>query len=60
MLRASARGIDTDPYVVRRKPVAQVWVSPLLPEFLREHLQTPIEAQFSNAYADLLGEGARK
>jgi DNA-binding transcriptional LysR family regulator len=35
----------------------RLWVSPLLPEFLRAHPQVAIEAQFSNAYVDLLGEG---
>jgi DNA-binding transcriptional LysR family regulator len=34
----------------------RLWVAPLLPLFLREHPLISIEATFSNAYVDLLGE----
>lgn len=33
------------------------WIAPLLPLFLREHPLVSIEASFSNAYVDLIGEG---
>lgn len=35
----------------------RLWIAPLLPLFLREHPLVSIEASFSNAYVDLIGEG---
>lgn len=34
----------------------RLWIAPLLPLFLRKHPLVSIEATFSNAYVDLLGE----
>ena len=35
----------------------RMWVAPLLPEFLQAHPQVRIEAEFSNRFVDLVGEG---
>jgi len=35
----------------------RMWVAPFLPEFLAAHPQVRIEAEFSNRFVDLVGEG---
>ena len=35
----------------------RLWIGPWIPEFLRAHPQVTIEAEFSNSYVDLVGEG---
>lgn len=35
----------------------RMWIAPFLPEFLAAHPQVRIEAEFSNRFVDLVGEG---
>jgi DNA-binding transcriptional LysR family regulator len=57
---ASAHASDTPRGTLRLAlpgSFGRMWIAPVLPEFLAAHPQVRIEAEFSNRFTDLIGEG---